>query len=70
MISGFSFGPSKHVKHTVAFSLLLIAVTIHLSIYKVPLLLVGRVRTAVKLVRVVNLVGTTGVVVALRVVPV
>ena len=56
MISGFSFSPSKHIKHVVMFSLPLITVTIHLSIHKVPLLLIGRVCTTIKLVRVVNLI--------------
>ena len=59
MILGFSFSPSKHIKHVVMFSLLLIIVAIHLSIYKVPLLLIGRIYATVKLVRVVNLVRTT-----------
>ena len=68
MISRFSFGPSKHVKHTVLFSVLLITVPIHLAIYKVLLLLVGRVRTTVKLVRVIDSVGTTWAVVVLGVV--
>ena len=68
MILGFSFSPSKHIKHVVMFSLLLIMVTIHLSIYKVPLLLIGRVCTTVKLVRVINFIGTTGIVAVPRVV--
>ena len=70
MIPRFSFGPSKHVKHAVVFSFLLITVPIHLSIYKVLLLLVGRVYTIVKLVRVINLVGTTGIVAVPRMVSV
>jgi hypothetical protein len=53
----FSFGPSKHIEHVVMFSFLLITVPIHLSIYKILLLLVGRVCTIVKLVRVINFVG-------------
>ena len=68
MISGLSLSSSKHIEHVVMFSLLLIMVTIHLSIYKVPLLLIGRVCTTVKLVRVINFVGTTGMVAVPRVV--
>ncbi len=59
VISGLSFSPSKHIEHMVVFSLLLITVPIHLSIYQVLLLLIGGVHTIVKLVRVINLVGTT-----------
>jgi len=59
VISGLSFSPSKHIENAVVFSFLLVTVPIHLSIYEVLLLLVGRVYTAIKLVRVVNLVGTT-----------
>ena len=70
MILGFSFGPSKHVKHVVMFSLLLIVVAIHLSIHKVPPLLIGRVHTIVKLIRVINFVGITGMVAVPRVVSV
>ena len=68
MIPCFSFSPSKHVKHVVTFSLLLIIVPIYLTIYKVLLLLIGRVRTTIKLIRVINLVGITWAVVVLGVV--
>ena len=50
------------------FSFLLIIVPIHLSVYKVLLLLIGGVYTIVKLIRVINFVGTTGIVVVPRVV--
>ena len=59
VISGFSFCPSKYVEHVVTFSFLLVIVPIYLSIYKVLLLLVGRVYTIIKLVRVINLIRTT-----------
>ena len=52
------------------FSFLLIMVPMHLSVYKVLLLLIGRVYTIVKLVRVINFIGTTGIVVVPRVVSV
>jgi hypothetical protein len=57
VIPRFSFSPSKHIEHIVLFSFPLITVPIHLSIYKVLLLLVGRVRTIVKLVRVIDFTG-------------
>jgi hypothetical protein len=53
----FSFSPSKHIEHIVLFSFLLITVPIHLSIYKVLLLLIGRVCTIIKLIRVIDFVG-------------
>ena len=59
MILGISFGPSKYVEHTVAFGFLLITVPIHLSIYKVLLLLIGRVRTIIKLIKVLDFIGAT-----------
>ena len=68
MILCFSFSLSKHIEHVVMFSFLLIIVPIHLSVYKVLLLLIGRVYTIVKLVRVINFVGTTGIVAVPRVV--
>ena len=70
MIPRFSFGPSKHVEHIVAFGFLLITVPIHLSIYKILLLLIGRVRTIVELVRVLDSLGTTWAVAVPRVVSV
>ena len=70
MIPRFSFGLSKHIEHVVMFSFPLIIVPIHLSVYKVLLLLIGRVYTIVKLVRVINFVRTTGMVAVPRVVSV
>ena len=70
MILGFSFSPSKHIEHVVMFSLPLIMVPIHLSIHQVLPLLVGGVYTIVKLVRVINFVGTTRIVAVPRVVSV
>ena len=70
MILCFSFSLSKHIEHVVMFSFPLIVVSIHLSVYKVLLLLIGRVYTIVKLVRVINFVGTTGIVAVPRVVSV
>ena len=49
------------------FSFPLIMVPIHLSVHKVLLLLIGGVCTIVKLVRVINFVGTTGIVAVPRV---
>jgi hypothetical protein len=50
------------------FSLLLIAVLIHLPVNKVLLLLIGRVYTIIQLIRVLNLIGLIGVVASTRVV--
>jgi hypothetical protein len=50
VVPSFSLGSSKHVKHIVLLSVLLITVPIHLSVYKVLLLLIGEVYTVVKLV--------------------
>ena len=50
MILGISLGPSKYIEYAVAFSLPLITVPIHLPVYKVLPLLVGRVYTIVELV--------------------
>ena len=68
MILCFSFSLSKHIEHVVMFSFLLIIVPIHLSVYKVLLLLIGGVCTIVKLVRVINFVGIIGMVAVPRVV--
>jgi len=70
VILHFSFSLSKHIEHVVMFSFLLIMVPIHLSVYKVLLLLIGRVYTIVKLIRVINFVGTTGIVAVPRAVSV
>lgn len=56
VVLGFPLGSSKHIKHIVLFSLLLIMVPIYLPVYKVSLLLVGGVYTIVKLVQVINFV--------------
>ena len=54
MVSCVSLSPSKYIKHTVLFGFLLVTVSIHLSVYKVLLLLVGGVQAIVELVRVLN----------------
>ena len=68
MILCFSFSLSKHIEHVVMFSFLLIIVPIHLSVYKVLLLLIGGVYTIIKLVRVINFIGIIGIVALARVV--
>ena len=70
MIPRFSFSLSKHIEHVVMFSFLLIIVPIQLSVHKVLLLLIGRVYTIVKLIRVINFVRITGIVTVPRVVSV
>ena len=56
VVPSFSLGPSKHVKHIVLFSTLLITVPIYLSVYKVLLLLISRVYTIIKLIQVFDFI--------------
>ena len=59
VILGFSLSPFEYIEHTVVFCFLLVTVPIHLSIYKILLLLIGKVYTVIKLIRVFNSVRTT-----------
>ena len=59
IIPGFFLSPSKYVKYTVLFRFPSITVSIYLSIYKILLLLVGRIYTVIKFIGIFNFAEET-----------
>ena len=59
VILSVSLSPSKYIEYIVMFSFLLVIVPIYFSIYKILLLLIGKVYTIIKLIKVINLIRVT-----------